>query len=126
MEKKQLPQKFISFMLIGLFSMYAFDIRAGEPIEPKGQWNEEKRTLAITIPVSVYIDGSTLIVKCTSGRSDITISVVGCSSYIYETTVPASDAYFISIDLANAPEGEYQLVLTNQWGDYLTGNFEIY
>lgn len=44
------------------------------------------------------------------------------SSVIYEKTILAENTGYICIDLEC---GTYALNLTNQWGDYLYGTFEI-
>lgn len=126
MGKTNLSQKCIQLFFISfLLCLYAFDVSASKPIPTRGQWKEGKRTSINIIPVSASIDGTILTIECTSGRSDISISVINSNGFTYETTVPASEAYFITINLADAPEGDYQLILTNQWGGYLTGSFEI-
>lgn len=129
MRKLKLVQKSISFLLVSILtSIYAFNLSAkvvGASVVFDGSWEETRRSITTVIPVTASIDGSLLTIQCTTGRSDITVQVSGADGFLYEKMFPASEAYLIIIDLSNAPKGSYTLDLTNQWGDHLTGDFEI-
>lgn len=129
MEKQRLLQKCIALFCVSILtSIYAFSLSAKvmvDDVDLDGKWNEDKKSISIEIPVSASIDGSLLTIQCTSGRSDITVRIMGVDGFSYEKTYPASEAYLITIDLSSAPKGSYSLDLTNQWGDHLSGTFEI-
>lgn len=108
--------------------IYTFSLSAktmGDEIDLDGKWQEDKRTINKEVPVTAAINGSLLTIQCMSGRSDITVCIAGADGFSYEKMYPASEAYLISIDLSEAPKESYTLYLTNQWGDYLLGDFMI-
>lgn len=129
MKKQKLVQRCISFLLISILAgIYAFNLSAkvmGDDVGLNGKWQEGKRSITTVIPVTTSINNSLFIIQCTTGRSDITVSITGNDGFSYEETYPASEAHLITIDLASAPKGSYNLSLSNQWGDRLTGQFEI-
>ncbi len=130
MKKQKLVQRCISFLLISILAgIYSFNLSAkvmGDDIDFDGEdWKEGKRTITTVIPVTASINETLLTIQCTTGRSDITVSITGNDGFSYEETYPASEVHLITIDLASAPKGSYNLSLSNQWGDRLTGQFEI-
>ncbi len=130
MKRQKLVQKCISFLLVSMLAgIYAFNLSAkvmGDDIEMNGnKWNEGKRSITTVIPVTASINETLLTIQCTTGRSDITVCITGNDGFSYEETYPASEAHLITIDLASAPKGSYNLSLSNQWGDRLAGQFEI-
>lgn len=130
MKKQKLVQRCISFLLISILAgIYAFNLSAkvmDDDIDwARDEWKEGKRSITTVIPVTASINETLLTIQCTTGRSDITVSITGNDGFSYEETYPASEAHLITIDLASAPKGSYNLSLSNQWGDRLTGQFEI-
>lgn len=130
MRRQRLVQKCISFLLVSILTgIYALNLSArimGDDIDFDGDgWKEGKRSVTTVIPVTASINETLLTIQCTTGRSDITVCITGNDGFSYEETYPASEAHLITIDLASAPKGSYTLSLANQWGDHLTGNFEI-
>lgn len=130
MKRQQLSQKCISFILASILtSIYTISLSA-KTMETdidlnEDNWEEGEKSITIELPITATIDGSLLTIQCTSGRSDITVCIVGVDGFSYEKMYPASEAYLIAIDLSVAPKGSYTLDLTNQWGDHLFGTFEI-
>ncbi|WP_297905753.1 DUF3244 domain-containing protein [uncultured Parabacteroides sp.] len=130
MRRLKLVQKCISFLLVSLLTcIYALNLSAkmmGDDIDFDGEgWKEGLRSIITVIPVTASINGTLLTIECTTGRSDITVHITGADGFSYEKMYPASEAYLITIDLSSIPKGACTLDLTNQWGDLLTGNFEI-
>lgn len=130
MKRQQLSQKCISFLLVSILtSIYTFSLSAKTmetDIDLNGDnWEEGNKSITIELPVTASIDGSLLTIQCSTGRSDITVRIQGGDGFLYEKMYPASEAYLITIDLSYAPQGSYTLDLTNQWGDHLSGIFEI-
>ncbi|WP_439809556.1 DUF3244 domain-containing protein [Parabacteroides distasonis] len=131
MKRQRLLRKCISFLLVSMLAaIYVFSLSAkvmGDDIDFDGEdWKEGKRSVTTVIPVTASINETLLTIQCTTGRSDITVCITGNDGFSFEETYPASEAYLITIDLASAPKGNYTLSLANQWGDHLTGNFEIW
>lgn len=124
----QITNKISRLLLVFLVSnliavnMYA-GIIGGCPDNENGKWNEGKCSVSSDIPITIYVENGQLVIKSHSLRSDITIRIMdSSSSVIYEKTILAENTGYICIDLEC---GTYALNLTNQWGDYLYGTFEI-
>ena len=75
------------------------------------------------IPSRPTMSLSFLYIETTSARSDIQIRILDGATVVYETTLYAPDT-FIAISLEQLEDGTYGVELTNQWGDYLYGEFE--
>ncbi len=129
MRKQKLLRKCISFLLIGLLAgFYALNLSAkvmDDDVDVRGEWEEGLRSITTVIPVTASINGVLLTIQCTTGRSDITVCIIGDDGFSYEEMYPASEAHLISVDLASAPKGSYTLSLVNQWGDHIMGEFNI-
>lgn len=129
MKRQQLSQKCISLLFASILScFYVLSLSAKvmeDDSQMNGEWNEGNKSITIELPVTASIDGSLLTIQCSTGRSDITVRIQGGDGFLYEKMYPASEAYLITIDLSYAPQGSYTLDLTNQWGDHLSGIFEI-
>lgn len=129
MKRQQLSQKCISLLFTSILScFYVLSLSAKvmeDDSQMNGEWNEGNKSITIELPVTASIDGSLLTIQCSTGRSDITVRIQGGDGFLYEKMYPASEAYLITIDLSYAPKGSYTLDLTNQWGDHLSGIFEI-
>lgn len=96
----------------------------------EGDWGEDGKSvypsyLYAPSPIEVNITGSLLTISSKTLRSDITIRISQNNETISEQTVPAPETGHIAIDLSNFEPGFYFLELTNQWGDYLYGYFQI-
>lgn len=128
MEKRNLPKfSFLLFVSL-LISINGFHGQAkmmDRETPANGKWDEGRKSITIETPITILIDGTLLIIQSTSGRSDITINISNDLGFSYKETVPSANTHFITIDLSNAPKGEYRLDLTNQWEDHLYGDFEI-
>lgn len=90
-----------------------------------GGWAEGAKSLPTGINIRATLDASMLFIETTTQRSDITIRVFQGSEVVYEQTVPAAEAKNITVNLDELSNGSYSLDLTNQWGDYLHGDFDI-
>ena len=90
----------------------------------KGKWAEDKRSLEIDYPVSVYWDGVYLYVESSSSRSEIQVTVSNGTEILCEETLPVGSCPATVYVGALEPEGVYEVVLTNQFGDRLEGWIE--
>ena len=108
--------------LLACSFMWAPKVMADQ-VETEGDWAEGKRGFTQDCPVTVTYDEAFLYIETTSARSDIQIRILDGVAVVYETTLYAPDT-FIAIPLEQLEDGTYGLELTNQWGDYLYGEFE--
>ncbi len=108
--------------LLACSFMWAPNVMADD-VETDGKWKEGGRSLSQDCPIRVTYDEAFLYIETTSARSDIQIRILDGVTVVYETTLYAPDT-FIAIPLEQLEDGTYGLELTNQWGDYLYGEFE--
>ena len=94
-----------------------------DQVDTDGNWEEGRRSITQDCPVTVTYDEAFLYIETTSARSDIQIRILDGVTVVYEATLYAPDT-FIAIPLEQLEDGTYGLELTNQWGDYLYGEFE--
>ena len=94
-----------------------------DQVDWDGKWDEGYRSLIQDYPVTASYDEAFLYIETTSARSDIQIRILDGAAVVYETTLYAPDT-FIAIPLEQLEDGTYGVELTNQWGDYLYGEFE--
>lgn len=89
----------------------------------RGEWEEGKRSISIECPVSVSWDGICLYIESLSSRSEIQVTLFNGTEVICNETILAgfcpATIYVGTLVLGK----EYQLVLTNQFGDRLEGIF---
>lgn len=92
-----------------------------------GDWKEGGKSLFLysSSRIDIDITGPLLTISSKTLRSDITIRISESDETIFQQTVPAPETGQITIDLSNFEPGYYFLELTNQWGDYLYGYFQI-
>ena len=96
------------------------------PITFNGTWGiGDERSIGDKYPISATYDAFNIYIESTSTCSDIIIKVLDNSEFItIEKNVNKED-FPIIIPINYLLKGAYQLVLTNQWGDRLTGEFQI-
>lgn len=115
--KRMLLASFLFFGVVeGIFA---------EELPLDGRWDRHDRSISNVYPVSASLDASTLTIQSTDRFSDITVRISGAEGIVYEATYPAENSACIVIDLDSSLHGEYTLELTNQWGCYLVGVFEL-
>ena len=107
-----------------IFADSADEKEQKKKIPLKGTWAEDKRSLEIDYPVSVYWDGVYLYVESSSSRSEIQVTVSNETEILCEETLPVGSCPATVYVGALEPEGVYEVVLTNQFGDRLEGWIE--
>lgn len=117
----------LTFLFVVFSNVLIFSAEATEekylPLE--GQWKEGKRSVSDEYPVSAILDGKFLFIQTTSFRSTIIVRIMRGSTILHEETIQ-SPAFSTSVCLDRMGTGnDYRLELTNQWGDYLSGEFSI-
>lgn len=116
------------YMMICLFFTLGCFVFAEETkkkqLPLQGEWQEGKRSISDDCPVSAFLDGAFLFIQTTSTRSEITIKVMDGATVVSEGTILPS-VLSTSISTSHLVSGvSYRLILTNQWGDCLQGDFK--
>ena len=90
----------------------------------KGRW-EILRSLS-PIPFTASISGDQLILECTSPDYDINITIVNANGQpVWQCDIAAPEASFVSIPLDSLPQGSYTIEISNDYGGYLQGIFQL-
>lgn len=111
-------------LVLSIQQVGASDEAKKKKIPLQGQWGEDKRSLEIDYPVSVYWDGVYLYVESSSSRSEIQVTVSNGTEILCEETLPVGSCPATVYVGTLEPEGVYEVVLTNQFGDRLEGWIE--
>ena len=86
----------------------------------KGRW-EILRSLS-PIPFTTSVSGDQLILKCTSPDYDINITN---GQPVWQCDIAAPETSFVSIPLDSLPQGSYTIEISNDYGGYLQGIFQL-
>lgn len=90
----------------------------------KGRW-EILRSLS-PIPFTTSVSGDQLILKCTSPDYDINITIVNANGQpVWQCDIAAPETSFVSIPLDSLPQGSYTIEISNDYGGYLQGVFQL-
>ena len=90
----------------------------------KGRW-EILRSLS-PIPFTTSVSGDQLILKCTSPDYDINITLVNANGQpVWQCDIAAPETSFVSIPLDSLPQGSYTIEISNDYGGYLQGIFQL-
>lgn len=90
----------------------------------KGRW-EISRSL-FPIPFTVSISGNQLTLECTSPDYDINITIVNANGQpVWQRDFTAPETSFVSISLDSLPQGSYTIEISNDYGGYLQGIFQL-
>ena len=90
----------------------------------KGRW-EILRSLS-PIPFTTSVSGDQLILKCTSPDYDINITIVNANGQpVWQCDIAAPETSFVSISLDSLPQGSYTIEISNDYGGYLQGIFQL-
>ena len=125
--KRMLALNRVLLLILGsMIFLVSQNVFAGQKDEPKdiplqGEWYEDKRSVDVECPVSVFWDGTYLYVESLSSRSTIHVTLSNGEETLCDETIPAGSCPAILYVGALDPGETYQLVLTNQFGDWLEG-----
>lgn len=122
--ENRLLQKTIMILLIVLFCGTCFTVSA-KRVDLKGRWKDIKRSQPVELPISVYVENNQLVIQSDFISSDIMVMVSYNGVTVYENTMFASSMYQYSIDIKGWKNGNYKIKLSNKWGNYLVGWFDI-
>lgn len=90
----------------------------------RGKW-ELARSLS-PIPFTASISGEQLTVVCTSPIYDINITITNANGQsVWQRDVAAPETSFVSIPLDSLPQGSYTIEISNDYGGYLQGTFQL-
>lgn len=124
MVESKMNSKWCVFLIFVLFFL-GYNTQDALANKWSAAWEDGAKSLPTGINIRATLDASMLFIETTTQRSDITIRVFQGSEVVYEQTVPAAEAKNITVNLDELSNGSYSLDLTNQWGDYLHGDFDI-
>ena len=78
------------------------------------------------IPFTTSVSGDQLILKCTSPDYDINITIVNANGQpVWQCDIAAPETSFVSIPLDSLPQGSYTIEISNDYGGYLQGIFQL-
>lgn len=90
-----------------------------------GEWSTKVRSLS-PIPFTASISGDQLTLKCTSPDYDINITIVNANGQpVWQRDIAAPETSFVSIPLDSLPQGSYTIEISNDYGGYLQGTFQL-
>lgn len=96
------------------------------PLIQTNDWGTLGRSvLPPPVPFSASIANAQLSITCTAPLYDVCIVLKNTyGNIVYEQEYAAAQTSFIAISLDSLPEGDYTLVITNDYGGRLTGEFQ--
>ena len=90
-----------------------------------GEWSTKARSLS-PIPFTASISGDQLTLKCASPDYDINITIVNANGQsVWLCDIAAPETTFVSIPLDSLPQGSYTIEISNDYGGYLQGTFQL-
>ena len=90
----------------------------------EGQW-ALARSLS-PIPFTASISSNQLTLKCTSPSYDVNITIVNANGQpVWQRDLTAPETSFVSISLDSLPQGSYTIEISNDYGGYLQGIFQL-
>ena len=90
-----------------------------------GEWSTKARSLS-PIPFTASIGGDQLTLKCTSPNYDVNITIVNANGQpVWQRDFTAPETSFVSISLDSLPQGSYTIEISNDYGGYLQGIFQL-
>ena len=89
-----------------------------------GTWSTKARSLSL--PFTASVSGDQLTLKCTSPDYDINITIVNANGQpVWQCDSAAPETSFVSIPLDSLPQGSYTIEISNDYGGYLQGTFQL-
>jgi hypothetical protein len=90
-----------------------------------GEWSTKARSLS-PIPFTASISSNQLTLKCASPDYDINITIVNANGQsVWQCDIAAPETSFVSIPLDSLPQGSYTIEISNDYGGYLQGTFQL-
>ena len=90
-----------------------------------GEWSTKAKSLS-PIPFTASISGDQLTLKCASPGYDINITIVNANGQpVWQRDIAAPETSFVSIPLDSLPQGSYTIEISNDYGGYLQGTFQL-
>ena len=90
-----------------------------------GEWSTKARSLS-PIPFTASISGDQLTLKCASPDYDINITIVNANGQsVWLCDIAAPETSFVPIPLDSLPQGSYTIEISNDYGGYLQGTFQL-
>ena len=130
MQRKEFLQKALCLFMtpaLNAISARLYAMPKDDDIPMYGKWpkgGDSYNRLPSTNLVVATIESNTLHITGVSCGSPVTVLING-SSFIYHDVFADTDANNIMIDLSTAPSGVYTLHISNLFGGYLDGTFNL-
>jgi hypothetical protein len=131
MKRKEFLQKSLLMVIAPAIGSIGAKLYAktedGDDIPIHGDWpngGEANNAQTPSCGVVVTLSGSTLYITGAACGSPVAVLING-SSFIYHDVFADTDANNIMIDLSTAPSGVYTLHISNLFGGYLDGTFNL-
>lgn len=102
------------------------DTPVESPVLIEGQWSQYvPRSLSPT-PFTAFLSNSQLTIECTAPDYDICITIVDANGKsVWQRNVSAPETSFVSISLNDWLQGSYTIIISNDYGGYLQGTFQL-
>lgn len=95
-----------------------------QPIILEGQWDSE-RSLTSN-PFTASINGTELFIEFVSPNYDICITIIDAySESVIQRNYSAPETSFVSISLDDLSQGNYTIVISNDYGGRLWATFQL-
>lgn len=95
------------------------------PITIKGVWVTPKRSIS-SIPFTASISDNQLFIECVSPNYDICITIIDAySESVIQRNYSAPETSFVSISLDDLSQGNYTIVISNDYGGRLWATFQL-
>lgn len=124
--ESKMMRRFILFFSF-VFSMISsgFCLAENKNVDLDGKWIEGERSVT-SYPITVSIVDSSLLIEVPFSHADIKIQILEGEDVLYEELMPADlSVYSVFLGELVGSKSCYRVVLTNQWGGYLEGEFSF-
>lgn len=116
---------FISSMPIQKAHASEKEFSTESKVEIDGVWEIKTRSLS-PIPFTSTLYDAHLSICCTEPNYDISITLTNSNGeVVWNRNVSAPETSFVSIPLDNLPHGSYTIKISNDYGGYLWGTFQL-
>ena len=115
----------VFFVLLIGWGYFCFCLAENKDVDLDGKWIEKERSIT-SYPITVSIVDNSLLIEAPFSHTDIKIQILEGEDVLYEELMPADlSVYSVFWGELVGSKSCYRVVLTNQWGGYLEGEFSF-
>lgn len=115
----------VFFVLLIGWGYFCFCLAENKDVDLDGKWIEKERSIT-SYPITVSIVDNSLLIEAPFSHADIKIQILEGEDVLYEELMPADlSVYSVFLGELVGSKSCYRVVLTNQWGGYLEGEFSF-